>query len=66
MQVIYCQTIQIRIDLIGPLKKSRSGNRYIITLVDYFSKWPEAEALPSKEVKNVALFVFKMIYINLL
>ncbi|KAL5477308.1 hypothetical protein EMCRGX_G024090 [Ephydatia muelleri] len=52
---------QVGIDLIGPLKKSRSGNRYIITLVDYFSKWPEAAAIPSKEAKEVAFFLFKMI-----
>ena len=36
-------------------------NRYIIMLVDYFSKWPEAEAIPSKEAKEVAFFLFKMI-----
>ena len=28
------------VDLIGPLPLTKSGNRYIITLVDYFSKWP--------------------------
>ncbi|KAL5479238.1 hypothetical protein EMCRGX_G022734 [Ephydatia muelleri] len=52
---------QVGIDLIGPFKKSRSRNRYIITLVDYFSKWPEAAAIPSKEAKEVAFFLFKMI-----
>ena len=25
-----------------------SGNKYVVTLVDYFSKWPEAEALPDE------------------
>ena len=35
------------------------GNKYIITLVDYFSKWPEAEALPDKTTKGVALFLYK-------
>lgn len=33
----------------------------IVPLVDYFSKWPEAEALPDKSAKSVALFLYKMI-----
>ena len=54
-------TSDVLSNLIGPFKKSRSGNRYIITLVDYFSKWPEAAAIPSKEANEVAFFLFKMI-----
>ena len=34
---------QIGIDLVGPLPETARGNRYIITLVDYFSKWPALE-----------------------
>jgi hypothetical protein len=29
-------------DLIGPLKKTAKGNEYILTVVDYFTKWIEA------------------------
>ncbi|KAL5475720.1 hypothetical protein EMCRGX_G025568 [Ephydatia muelleri] len=39
---------QIGIDLVGPLKLTRRGNRYLATCIDYFSKWPEAQALPKK------------------
>jgi hypothetical protein len=53
--------IQVGIDLIGPLPKTKSGNRYIITLVDYFSKWPEAAALPNKKAESVASFLYKII-----
>ena len=56
-----CNVLQVGLDLIGPLPKTTSGNRYIITLVDYFSKWPEAVALPDKRAKGVALFLYKMI-----
>ena len=52
--------MQIGIDLIGPLPETPRGNKYIVTLVDYFSKWPEAEALPDKSAKGVALFLYKM------
>ena len=52
--------LQIGIDLVGPLPMTSRGNKYIITLVDYFSKWPEAEPLPDKSAKSVASFLFKM------
>ena len=34
-------------DVVGPLPTSDKGNQYIITFVDYFSKWPEARAIES-------------------
>ena len=43
--------------MIGPLPKTPKGNKYIITLVDYFSKWPEAEAVPDKSAKTVSVFL---------
>ena len=52
--------MQVGIDLIRPLPKTPRGNKYIVTLVDYFSKWPEAEPLPDKSAKGVALFLYKM------
>ena len=33
-------------DPIGPLQEIPRGNKYIVTLTDYFSKWAEAAALP--------------------
>ena len=32
----------VGIDFVGPLPKTVRGNKYVVTLVDYFSKWPEA------------------------
>ena len=52
--------MQVGIDLVGPLPKTARGNCYIITLVDYFSKWPEAAPLPDKSARSVALFLYKM------
>ena len=40
--------IQVGVDLVGPSLKTPRGNRYIVTLVDFFSEWPEAETLPDK------------------
>lgn len=49
---------RVGIDLVGPLPVTEAGNKYIITLSDYFSKWPEAAPLPSKEASGVAKFLF--------
>lgn len=52
---------RVGIDLIGPLTTTKSGNRYIITCTDYFSKWVEAEALPDKTAHSVAKFLLRLI-----
>ena len=51
---------QIGIDLIGPLKES-DGYRYIVTAVDYTSKFVEVEPLKENTSKSVA----KSLYILL-
>ena len=51
-------SIYVGIDLIGSLPKTERGNCYIITLVDYFSKWPEAEPITAR---TVAEFLYKII-----
>ena len=51
---------QLGMDLIGPLPETALGNRYIITLTDYFSKWAEAAPLPSKHATGVAKFIYSV------
>jgi hypothetical protein len=36
------------------MPKSKSGNSYILSLVDYFTKWPEAIAIPDKKAETIA------------
>ncbi|XP_071842970.1 uncharacterized protein [Apostichopus japonicus] len=50
---------QVGVDMIGPLPETISGNKYVITLCDYFSKWPEAVAVRNKTAKTVANFLFE-------
>ena len=40
---------------------SQNGNRYCITLTDYFSKWAEAAPILTKEAHHIASFLYKMI-----
>lgn len=46
--------IKVAIDLVGPLTKSSKGNRYILVLVDYATRYPEAVAISSIDTKTIA------------
>ncbi|CAB0009440.1 unnamed protein product, partial [Nesidiocoris tenuis] len=46
---------RIGMDILGPFPKTRRGNRYILVAADYFTKWPEAIAIPDQEAKTVAI-----------
>lgn len=54
---IWCQ---VGMDLIGPMPETPRGNKYIITLTDYFSKWAEAAPLPDKTAVGVANFIYSV------
>ncbi|CAG2250029.1 unnamed protein product [Mytilus edulis] len=46
---------RVAVDLIGPLfPRTDRGNRYILTLVDYATRYPEAIALKDIETESVA------------
>ena len=45
---------RIAIDIMGPLPESRSGNRYILVVGDYFSKWIDAWAMLDMETSTIA------------
>ena len=45
---------RVAVDVAGPFPVSSSGNRYIVVAIDYFSKWPEAFAVPNQEAATVA------------
>lgn len=44
----------IHMDLVGPLPSTNSGNKYVLVVVDSFSKYTELVALPSKDAISVA------------
>lgn len=45
---------RVAVDIAGPLPVTKRGNRYICVAMDYFTKWPEAFALPSQDAATVA------------
>ncbi|CAB0006640.1 unnamed protein product, partial [Nesidiocoris tenuis] len=45
---------RIAIDILGPFPKSDRGNRFVVVAMDYFTKWPEAFAVPDQTAETVA------------
>ena len=52
---------QIGIDFVGPLPKTKEENKYIITVVDYLTKWPEVKAVPKATAEQTAIFIYEEI-----
>ena len=44
----------IGMDFMGPLKITERGNKYILVITDYFTKWAEAWALKEQTAEEVA------------
>jgi len=45
---------RIAVDIAGPFPKSDRGNRNLLVDMDYFTKWPEVNAIPNQETSTVA------------
>ena len=45
---------RIAMDIVGPLPRSSQGNRYILVVCDYATRYPEASALKSIDAETVA------------
>lgn len=45
---------RIHIDIVGPLPRTRRGNRYILTVQCSFTKWAEAFAIPNQRATTCA------------
>lgn len=55
MPVIDIPFLRVAVDLKGPIKPvTARKNRYILTIVDYTTRYPEAIALPNIETSTVA------------
>ena len=55
-----CEVFDIwGIDFMGPFPPSY-GNKYILVVVDYVSKWVEAQALPTNDARVVVRFLKKL------
>ena len=46
-------------DIVGPFPKARSGNEYILTLIDSFTRWPVACPIENKTSNVIAQKIFQ-------
>ena len=42
----------VAVDIVGPLRRTKKGNRYILTLMDFATRYPEA--IPLRRINAVA------------
>ena len=46
---------RVAVDIVGPIEpRSNNRSKYILTMMDYATRYPEAIALPSNETEHVA------------
>ncbi|KAK2919988.1 hypothetical protein Q8A73_002192 [Channa argus] len=45
---------RVGMDILGPFPTTKAGNRYILVAMDYFTKWPEAYAVPDQTATTAA------------
>ena len=55
MPIIETPFDQIALDIVGPLPKTSRGHRYILVLVDYATRYPEALPLRAAVAKELLL-----------
>ena len=44
---------RLAMDVFGPLKRTKCGNKYVLVIMDYATKWPEAFPLWNVEATTV-------------
>ena len=49
---------RVAMDILGPLPETRKGNKYILVVGDYFTKWKEAFPMQNMEASTVAKIFF--------
>ena len=52
---------RVGIDFIGPLPVTEKGNHYIITAINYFTRWSEAKAVPHATAEQAVEFLYENI-----
>lgn len=45
---------RVALDVLGPLPSTQNGNRYVLVVAEYFTKWVECYPIPNQEAVTVA------------
>lgn len=49
---------QVHIDIVGPIHQSRTGNKYVITAIDAFSRYGFAKPVPQVRASDIISFLY--------
>lgn len=49
----------VGIDLIGEFLETGRGNKYVLTMVDHFTKWPIAVCIPDRKAETIARAIYE-------
>ena len=50
------------VDLVGPLKETAGGMKYIAVATEYLTRWAEVAAIPDKSAESVHRFLLSIVY----
>ena len=53
---------KIAIELVTDCETSTSGNKYILTIIDHLTGWPEAFPIPDKSADTIVATPYKPIF----
>ena len=64
MQVARCgyPMERIAVDIMGELPETERGNKYVLVVSDYFTKWPECYPMPNMEAVTVAKLLVEQLF----
>jgi hypothetical protein len=56
--ILVCELFyHVALDITGPLPETKSGNKYILVVVDHYSKWCETKAVADHGANIIAKFL---------
>jgi hypothetical protein len=53
---------RVAVDILGPLPETDRGNKYVLCVGDYFTKWVTAIAIPNQEAETVAAALVENVF----
>ena len=51
---VACPMDRVAMDIVGQLPETEAGNKYILVISDYYTKWVQAHAIPDQTAQTVA------------
>lgn len=51
---------QLGMDVVGPLERSKTGNRFMLVITDYATRYPEVFPLKTVKARNIAICLMQL------